>query len=160
MGSRSGNSIGLTVNEIFWAAERRRQELGEVSGAVNAIGFKDASGWTHDDIESRRSRLAALAELHDAIGGRFDQSHPWWGFRPNPLAPSDDEAIARIVSSALDGALAANAAAAQAVDFFGFSDQPDAASATKIKASLALAPDVPEGVEPSLLPRMLSLIHI
>ncbi len=154
MGSRIGNSIGLTVNEIFWAAERRRQELGEVSAAVNAIGFKDASGWTHDDIESRRSRLAALAELHDAIGGRFDQSHPWWGFRPNPLAPSDDEAIARIVSSALDGALAANAAAAQAVDFFGFSEQPDAASATKIKASLALAPDVPEGVEPSLLPRM------
>lgn len=154
MGSRIGNSLGLTVNEVFWAAERRRQELGEVSAAVNAIGFRNASGWTHDDLESRRSRLSALAELHDAIGGQFDQNHPWWGFRPEPLAPSDDEAIGRIVSAALDDAAAADAAATESVGYFGFKEQPDAASASRIVEVLGRIPSLPEMAEPALLPKM------
>lgn len=154
MGSRIGNSVGLTVNEVFWAAERRRQELGDVSAAVNAIGFKDASGWTHDDLESRRSRLSALAELHDAIGGLFGQNHPWWGFRPEPLAPSDDEAIGRIVMASLEDATTADAAASEAVAYFGFREQPDAASASKVVEALGRIPPPPDTVEPALLPRM------
>ncbi len=157
MGSRIGNSLGLTVNEIFWAAEHRRQELGDASAAVNAIGFKDASRWTHDDIESRRSRLAALAELHDAIGGRFDQDHPWWGFRPDPLAPSDDEAIARIVAAALVSAAAANAAAVEAAAFFELRGQPDTSAAARIVEALERISPLPEAAEPSLLPRMFDL---
>ncbi len=154
MGSRIGNSLGLTVNEIFWASERRRQELGDVAAEVNAIGFRDNSGWTHDDIESRRSRLAALAELHDAIGGRFDQEHPWWGFRPDPLAPSDDEAVARIVAAALESAEAANAAAEEAMAFFGFKDQPDAGFAARIGETLERIPPLLESADPSLLPKL------
>lgn len=100
MGSRVGNSLGFTINEVFWAAERRRQELGDLSAEVNAIGFPEASKWTHDDIDMRKSRLAGLAELYRVIG-RFDSGHPWWGFRPDPLAPSDDETIARTVHQAL-----------------------------------------------------------
>lgn len=154
MGSRVGNALGLTVNEIFWAAERRRQELGEVAAAVNAIGFRDASGWSHDDLESRRSRLAALADLHDAIGGRFDEGHPWWGFRPERLAPSDDEAIGRIVGDALVRASEAYAAALEAVEFFGFREQSDASGAAKVREELERVPAPPPGVTPSLLPRM------
>ncbi|MHB9117304.1 MAG: DUF4011 domain-containing protein [Burkholderiales bacterium] len=154
MGSRIGNALGLTVNEVFWAAERRRQELGDVAAAVNAIGFRDASGWTHDDLESRGARLSALAELHDAIGGVFGQSHPWWGFRPDPLAPSDDEAIGRIVMAALDSAAAADAAATESVGYFGFKDQPDAASASRIVEALGRIPSPPDNAEPGLLPKM------
>ena len=154
MGSRIGNALGLTVNEIFWAAERRRQELGKVAAAVNAIGFGDASGWTHDDLESRRSRLAALADLHGDIGGRFDYDHPWWGFRPERLAPSDDEAIGRIVAEALGSAREANAAAEEAVGFFGFKEQPDATAAVTVVETLNRVPSLPAGADPSLLPRM------
>lgn len=154
MGSRLGNALGLTVNEIFWAAERRRQELGEVSAAVNAIGFQDSSAWSHDDIEFRRSRLAALGELYDTIGSRCDASHPWWGFRPNPLAPSDDEAIARLIGTAMEWAGSANAAAEEAIAFLGLGEQPDAQSAAKVMASLERIPEVPETLEPSLLPKM------
>jgi transcription elongation GreA/GreB family factor/very-short-patch-repair endonuclease len=154
MGSRIGNSIGLTVNEVFWAAERRRQELGDVSAAVNAIGFKDVSAWTHDDLESRRSRLSALAELHDAIGGLFDQNHPCWGFRPDPLAPSDDEAIGRIIMAARDGASVADAAATESVAYFGFKEQPDAASASIVVEAVGRIPPPPDMVEPALLPKM------
>ena len=154
MGSRIGNSLGLTVNEVFWAAERRRQELGDVAAAVNAIGFEDASAWAHDDLESRRSRLSALAELHDAIGGSFDQNHPWWGFRPEPLAPSDDEAIGRIVIGAQASAEAADVAATEAVGYFGLIDQPDAVSALKVAEALGQIPPVPGMAEPALLPKM------
>ncbi|MEK8088754.1 DUF4011 domain-containing protein [Thermithiobacillus plumbiphilus] len=153
MGSRVGNALGLTVNEVFWAAERRRQELGDLSAEVNAIGFPDASQWTHDDIETRRSRLASLAELYDIIG-RFDSDHPWWGFRPDPLAPSDDEAIARTIHQALEHAVKADVAAEEAVEFFGFREQPDAASAYKVSSVLDMAQAVPEGADPALLARM------
>ena len=154
MGSRIGNTLGLTVNEVFWAAERRRQELGEVSAAVNTIGFKDVSGWTHDDIQSRRSRLSALAELHNAMGGLFDQNHPWWGFRPEPLAPADDEAIHMIISSALDCAATADAAATESIRYFGFKEQPDAALASRIVETLGQIPLPPDLAEPALLPKM------
>jgi very-short-patch-repair endonuclease len=153
MGSKVGNALGMTVNEVFWAAERRRQELGDLAAQVNAIGFPDASQWAHDDIEFRRSRLAGLAEIHDAIG-EYGPGHPWWGFRPNPLAPSDDEAIARATLQALDHARAAEDAADEAVAYFGFREQPDAAAAAKARASLDLAPGIPEGMTPRLLSRM------
>lgn len=153
MGSRVENCLGLTINEIFWAAERRRQELGDLATAVNAIGFPDASQWTYDDIECRRSRLAALAELYDVIG-RFDYEHPWWGFRPDPLAPSDDEAIARIVLQALGQAKNADRAAGEAMSFFGFREQPGAATAAMIRATLGLVAPVPDSAHPSLLATM------
>lgn len=153
MGSKVGNALGMTVNEVFWAAERRRQELGDLSAQVNAIGFPDASQWTHDDIEFRRSRLAGLAEIHDAIG-EYGAGHPWWGFRPNPLAPSDDEAIARATLQALDHARSAEDGADEAVAYFGFREQPDAVAAAKTRASLESAPGVPEGVVPKLLSKM------
>lgn len=153
MGSRVGNALGLTINEVFWAAERRRQELGDLSAEVNAIGFPDASKWTHDDIEFRASRLAGLAEVHDAIG-TFGPGHPWWGFRPEPLSPSDDESIARTANQALEHARAADAAADEAVSVFGLKEQPSAEAAAKTRASLDSAPPVPEGLEPALLPRL------
>ena len=153
MGSRVGNALGLTVNEVFWAAERRRQELGVLSAEVNAIGFPDASKWTHDDIESRRSRLAGLAELYDAIE-RFDSDHLWWGFRPDPLAPSDDETIDRTVHQALEHAAKADVAANEAVQLFGLREQPDSVSAAEVRSVLDRVPEVPEGADPTLLARM------
>lgn len=153
MGSRVGNALGLTVNELFWAAERRRQELGDLAAQVNAVGFPDAAGWTHDDLERRRSRLAGLAEVYDGIGA-YGPSQPWWGFRPSPLAPSDDEAIARAVLKALDHARDADDAASEAVAWFGFREQPDASSATSVAAALQSVPPVPRGLVTSLLEKL------
>ena len=153
MGSCVGNAMELTVNEVFWAAERRRQEFGDLSATVAEIGLPAASQWTHDDIESRRSRLAGLAQLYDAIG-RFDSGHPWWGFSPNPLTPFDAGEIDRTIHRALKHAQSANSAAEEAVAFFGLEGQHDTATASKIRAMLRLIPPVPDGAEPSLLARM------
>lgn len=153
MGSRVGNAMGLTINEVFWAAERRRQELGALAAEVNAIGFPDASKWTHDDVAARRSRLAALAEAHDAIGG-YASGHPWWGFLPEPLSPSDDETIARTIHRALEHAGVADAAADEAAAFFGLMEQPSVVEAEKSRIALDSAPSVPDGLNPSLLPKL------
>ncbi|UGA39684.1 hypothetical protein JOS77_09685 [Chromobacterium haemolyticum] len=153
MGSRVGNALGLTVNELFWAAERRRQELGDLSAQINAIGFPDASRWTHDEIESKKSRLAGLAEIYDS-NGCYGARHPWWGFRPSPLAPSDDETIARSLAKALQWACDADDAANEAVVYFGLKEQPDAVSAAKARGALDGAPPVPAGLVTGLLERL------
>lgn len=153
MGSRVGNSLGLTVNELFWAAERRRQELGDLAAQVNAIGFPDASRWTHEEIERKRSRLAGLAEIYDS-NGSYGRSHPWWGFLPSPLAPSDDEAVARSVFRALDHARGADDAANEAVAYFGFRFQPNASTAARVTSELNSAPPVPAGLVAGLLERL------
>ena len=151
LGSRIGNALGLTVHEVFWAAERRRQELGDTSAAVNAIGFSDATDWTLDDIECRRARLAAVAEVYDSIGGRFDPEHPWWGFHPEPLAPSDDEAIARVVAAAIDQACDADEAAYDLVEFFGLKEQPNADQAALFRDALETIPEFPQEGDTRLL---------
>lgn len=153
MGSKVGNALELTVNELFWAAERRRQELGDLSAQVNAIGFPDASRWTHDEIESKKSKLAGLAEIYDSNGG-YSTQHLWWGFRPSLLAPSDDEAIARSVSRALECARDANSAANDAAACFGLKEQPDVASAASTRSALDGAPPVPAGLVAGLLERL------
>ena len=153
MGSRIGNALGLTVNEVFWAAERRRQELGDLAAAVNSIKLPDSPQWTFDDIELSRSRLVSLAELYESIGG-FDTEHPWWGFVPNLLAPADDESIDQIISRALEYARSADDAANELVEFFGLREQPDAASVNKIRAKLTLVPAVSDTVDASLLSKM------
>jgi transcription elongation GreA/GreB family factor len=153
MGSRVGNALGLTINEVFWAAERRRQELGDLAAEINAIGFPDASHWTQDDIEFRQSRLAGLAELYDTIGN-FGPSHPWWGFWPDPLAPADDESIALIIQQALNYAVGANAAADEIVVFFSLRDQPATDEAIKVSETLEMVPPVPEEIFPELLAQM------
>ncbi|UXI66156.1 DUF4011 domain-containing protein [Tahibacter amnicola] len=153
MGSRVGNALGLTINEVFWAAERRRQELADRVAAVTAIGFPTASKWTHDDLESRRAKLVTVAELHDLVGG-FGSNHPWWGFRPQAIAPSDDETVSRALQVALEHALSADSAAEAAVSYFGFKDQPDAAAASEVLAVLMELPLLPQRADPSLFPRM------
>lgn len=153
MGSRVGNHLGLTINELFWAAERRRQELGDLAAKANDVSFPDAARWTHDDLERRRSRLAGLAEVYDGIGS-CGPSQPWWGFRPSPLAPSDDEAIAKIVRKALDHARDADGAAREAVTWFGLQEPPDASSAATVTAALQSVPPVPREFLARLLDKL------
>lgn len=156
MGSRIGNALGMTVNEIFWAAERRRQELGDLSAEVNAVRFPDASSWTHDDIESRKARLDGLAELYEVIG-RFNVSHPWWGFRPNQLVPSDDAAIGRLAHEASEAAKLAHQATREAMARFQLGEEPDVQRARKIRYALDRIPSPPSEMDAGLLARMFDL---
>ena len=153
MGARVGNALGLTVNEVFWAAECRRQRLGALSSEVSATGFPDAREWTYDDVNIRKAQLADLVKLYTEIGG-FDPTHPWWGFLPNPLAPSDDETISRLVQSALQDAADANSAAKTAAVLFNLDEQPDATIASATAAVLMTIPALEPGLPTSLLAKL------
>jgi transcription elongation GreA/GreB family factor len=100
MASRFDNELGLTVYEIFWRAERQRQIIGELANAVQGLFLPSAPRWSFDDIKHRRAKLDILGQ-HYATIDRYDSTHPWWGFTPNPLAPGDNEAIISIITEAL-----------------------------------------------------------
>ncbi|WP_371879983.1 DUF4011 domain-containing protein [Caballeronia sp. S22] len=153
MGSNLGNCLGLTANEIFWAVERRRQELGNAVPDVRALAVPDAPSWTQDDLQLRMARLESLANLFEAIG-RFDNSHPWWGFTPAALVPADEEAIWRTVNLASRYAKDADEAAAEAIDFFHLPKQPDVVSAGASARVLGEIADFPLNADASLVARM------
>lgn len=153
MGSRIGNALGLTVHDVFWAAERRRQTLGESASEVHGLTLPDAATWNADALETRRSRLGTLAQLYDVIGP-FDAHHPWWGFWPEPLAPSDDEAIARLVWEAHAHAQAAAQAASEAVAAFGLDEVPDLDQAHIVSQALQRLPALPDGFAGDVLARL------
>lgn len=153
MGSQVFNNLGFTVNEIFWAAERRRQELGNLSLKFDAVNFNDAFNWDHDAIADRITKLINLEELQDEIV-QYDSNHPWWGFDPATLVPSDNEKIVGIVCEALTHASAAVTAASKAVALLELEAQPDALAVQEVQAKLDLVPIVPSKFDSSLLERM------
>jgi transcription elongation GreA/GreB family factor len=153
MGSRVGNALGITVNEIFWAAERYRQELGELSPRISTITLSDAVRWPQDEIEVRTAKLSALAGLY-AVVGCANAQHPWWGFLPSLLAPSDDELIGSIVLGAIEAARQAALAAEKARAIFGLEDEPGTKAVASIRATLEQIPALPSAVDIRLLARM------
>jgi transcription elongation GreA/GreB family factor len=153
MGSSVGNCLGLTANEIFWAVERRRQELGDVGRDVRALAVPDAPSWTQDDLQLRMARLNAVANLFEAIR-QFNKGHPWWGFTPGALVPADDEAISRTVELAFRHAKLADEAAGEAINIFLLPEQPDVVTASASSTVLAELPDFPLNADAGLLTRM------
>lgn len=153
MGSRVGNGLGLTINEIFWSAERRRQALGEQGAHVYAITFGEASRWSPEDIKARSTRLFALGAAYDAIG-QYDQRHPWWGFSPEDLSPSDDDAVARIVAVSLEDARSLDELADEVAGFFGLDHAQDLTTMERIRDRLDALSGFPDEGDPVLLPRL------
>lgn len=153
MGSRVGNALGLTVNEIFWAAERRRQELGPLASVVHTATLTGAGKWEADEIRSRRDKVEALADLYLTIGS-FDQNHPWWGFRAGQLGPGDADTIAEIIATALDEARTADLAAEELRFFLQEEKQTDTKALSQTGERLASVTEPPENLAPALLEKM------
>jgi len=152
MASRVGNELGLTIHEIFWRAEKYRQVVGNNAGAVQSLFLVEAAQWSYDHIEHRRAKLEVLGNLFTIIGN-FDSSHPWWGFRPRPLIPGDDETIGRIVLDALHLAkeLANNVLEYQTR--LGVLDEPTLANLEMYYGEIEKLPDLPPNVIEGLLSR-------
>lgn len=154
MGSRVGNALGLTVNEVFWAVAQRKQALGDLAEqASTPLFLDDASTWSHDDITRYSADLDTLAEAHSEIK-TYSAEHPWWGFDPKLLSPSDDDKIAAVVRQALQHAETADSAANELINAFGFKVQPDIAEVSRIKIIFESELNSPEGIYFSLLPKM------
>ncbi|TRZ49147.1 hypothetical protein D4S03_08730, partial [bacterium] len=68
IGMRMGNEFGLTVHEIFWAIEKRRQVIGEIASVVQSISIPNANKFTHDDLSNKSTLIDSLAQHYRAIG--------------------------------------------------------------------------------------------
>lgn len=94
--SKICNALDMTVVDVFWASERRRQELGAVDDALQQMLIKDASTVDHTELERRKSILVGLGENFKAAGGAGGD-HPWFGLELNPLTPGDEQTISSII---------------------------------------------------------------
>ncbi|NLT22020.1 MAG: DUF4011 domain-containing protein [Syntrophorhabdus sp.] len=141
MGSYFGNELGKTVNEIFWAVSRRRQDLGECTDRLSAASIQDMSQWSHEDLQKYRSVLEEPAKLFPTIGC-FGPDHPWWGFYPRPIIPGDEHAIAEILLEATEHADTITESIGQ-YRGLGGEECFDEAGFEVIRSRLATIPDIP-----------------
>ncbi|MCY4745655.1 DUF4011 domain-containing protein [Pelomonas sp. UHG3] len=100
LGSRIGNKLDLTVHELFWAAERRRRELGSEVDGVSGLILTRAASWSAEVIDRHRMTLrdaaVALGEL-----GCLPKDCGWLGFKPRLLVKGDELVILEALEEAL-----------------------------------------------------------
>lgn len=110
LGTQSGNSLGLSIHDVFWAAERRRQALGDELEGVSGLSLARAASWSGSAVDKHRMTLgdasAALADL-----GSAPKECAWLGFRPSLLVKGDELQILAMLHEALSHAAAMTAAA-------------------------------------------------
>lgn len=110
LGAHAGNSLGLSIHDVFWAAERRRQALGDELEGVSGLSLPGAASWSGSVVDKHRMTLsdasAALAEL-----GCIPKECAWLGFRPSLMVKGDELQILAILAEALSHAAAMVAAA-------------------------------------------------
>jgi very-short-patch-repair endonuclease len=100
MASNIGNKIGLTVNEVFWATEKIRQELENYIEVITEIEYTNAHTWVHDDWNEFRSNLTDISSLFIEVK-TFDLNHPWWGLTPRLLFPNEIQRISKIIDESI-----------------------------------------------------------
>lgn len=101
LNSKTGNEIGLTVHEILWAADRRRDQVGAAARPVQNLLLPEAPNLAVEQYEQLRSIVRDLGRHFEDIG-RYDESHPWFGFFPLTLKPGDDLQIDRALREHLE----------------------------------------------------------
>jgi hypothetical protein len=151
--SSVGNKLGLTIHQIFWAAERRRQDLDDYASEVTSIVFPDASNWSHDDLMGFSALLSNLASLYEEIGS-YDQEHPWWGFHAQQLSPGEDETIRRILKLAFDEAQVADDSGTRIKETFDLDAPIDLSSAERLSREVAGITPTNGSLSIELLPRL------
>jgi very-short-patch-repair endonuclease len=110
LGTQAGNSLGLSIHDVFWAAERRRQALGDELEGVSGLSLSRAASWSGSIVDKHRMTLSdasvALAEL-----GCSPKECAWLGFQPSLMVKGDELQILAILTESLSHAAAMVAAA-------------------------------------------------
>ena len=100
LGSRVGNCLDLTVHEVFWTTERRRQALGPQVDALAGLGLNGVAEWPPQQVERRRRTVADIAAAIGALGC-LPYECPWLGFAPDLLVRGDELPISQAVDEGL-----------------------------------------------------------
>ena len=118
MNSVLGNTLGLTVHQVLWRAERHRVKLGDDAAVVQQLDYFTAPRITSPGLDDAVSQLHQLAQHYSQIG-EYGQSHPFWGFFPTELKPEDDFAIQRLLREYAEKFAAFEEATTKLAELFG-----------------------------------------
>ncbi len=107
LGSRDSNQLDMTVHEVLWTTERKRQYLGSSTAGVAGLQLPQAGDWSAERIDRARGILAAAASALLEMGHAPKES-PWLGYSPRLLIKGDEIPILRTVDAALHAAQRTN----------------------------------------------------
>ena len=156
MGSKFGNSLGLTVNDVFWSAELRRQSLGSLATALNSISFRTSSSFALDDVKIRSSILMAISLQYEEIGQSYGLKSPWWGLNLRNTTPSDHDFIASTIFEAFELPKQSSQAVSQIVALYQLTTEPSVELVIAAHESIERLPPMPGQLCPDLLQRFFS----
>jgi transcription elongation GreA/GreB family factor len=100
MNTVSHNSLGLTVHQLMWRAEKHRSAITEGEAILGQITCNDAAEISPHELTRRVDYLRHLSSQYRVIGG-YSISSTFWGFTPQNLIPGDDIKIKNLMSDAL-----------------------------------------------------------
>jgi superfamily I DNA and/or RNA helicase/very-short-patch-repair endonuclease len=103
MNTVSHNSLGLTVHQLMWRAEKHRSVITEGEGILGQITCADAADISTHELSRRADYLRHLSSQYQAING-YGISSTFWGFSPKNLIPGDEIKIQNLMSDALSWA--------------------------------------------------------
>lgn len=96
----SHNSLGLTVHQLMWRAEKHRAAITEGEAILSQITSHDAADISFHELVRRADYLRHLGSQYQAING-YGTSSTFWGFYPQNLIPGDEKKIKNLMSQAL-----------------------------------------------------------
>lgn len=144
----------MTIHEVLWTSERKRQALGSSTVGVAALQLPSADSWSSERIDRCRTILSSGAGALQELG-QVTKDSPWIGYAPNLLIKGDELPILQTIESALTAARMVHARVqeiAQAFDCspWSLSEMEEAVKVTDLLGKLI------EPVDEELLTRMFS----
>ncbi|MES2207438.1 MAG: DUF4011 domain-containing protein [Pseudomonadota bacterium] len=107
MGSEIHNALGMSVHEVLWAAEHKRQILREckqasLNGMLQNLHFDKAETWSLGELARQKKLLSQLADHFTASGQSREpgEAYPWYGFQMLMQASHQSADILDIVKAA------------------------------------------------------------
>ena len=156
MGSKYGNSLGLTVNEVFWSTELRRQSLGNFATALNSVSVSASANLALDDVKLRTSLLDSISSQYDEIGQSYGPNSPWWGLNIRNATPSDIDYVLSKVLEASELSKRSSQVVGDIVSHFQLSTEPSIELIIAAQESIETLPILPAHFCPVFLNRVFS----
>ena len=147
------NALDLSVQEVIWASERRRQMLDGHDKLLHKISFQNASQWSLLELNKYRTLLDQLGSAFNEQG--IGEKHPWRGFEPFLIPPDTDEKIVLIIEEIIPITLSLVAVASILVSM-GADKQSELHYLEKFSLQVIELHTPPLSFHPKLLSRMFS----
>ncbi|UOD31595.1 DUF4011 domain-containing protein [Massilia violaceinigra] len=155
MRSVGGNAMELSLHQVMWRAELNRVRCAEEAATLIHLEYAPAAATTQTQLLELVDGLKYAVHQYDMIG-KFDNSHPFWGFFPNELTPHDAIPIQQILTTYRQRFAAFDSALGRALDILGTDDiRLDNETASRLISVLSdLAPADPAEIDFQLLPAL------